>query len=437
MNLEIMYHPLLEAMGGALVHSLWQGALVAGALYLALRVYRSSDVRYALCGGALALLFLLPVSTGVQIYVQNQPAPGLHSVSQDVAAASAVERPIGEVAPVGDGAIEASSATQHPVLKAYTSTFAWRPFLVGAWLIGVLMLSLSWVSSLIGVHRLRSKGLGTENDSLQTMFSSLLVELGISQQVRLLLTIHVDQPMVIGWLKPVVLVPLSVATSLPPDQVEAILAHELAHVRRQDYLVLVLQSVMEILFFYHPAVWWVSHQMRTEREYCCDDLVTKALDNDLVYVSALANLDTQRAGRLALGANDGSLVDRVRRIVDRKVGRGRPRHLSWFGVGGVLLGCGMLITACVNWGQPNLDGSPEELYAVAIEKVRERNFTSAKLYAERAAEQGDICSIQLLINMYEPRPEKHFSEMALRSRMCAGGERMKMWRWNGPKHMAI
>ena len=320
MNLEILYHPLLEAVGAALVHSLWQGALVAGALYLALRVFRSADVRYALCSAALVLMFLLPVSTGVQIYFQNQSSPVYHAVSQDSpqpVASPDVEEPVvegavAELSPAENESVATGSASQNPVQEAYSSTFTWRPFLVWIWVVGVVLLSLRWMSGLIGVQQLKSNGLEVKDESLQSVFDALVERLGVSGKVRLLLTVHIDQPVVVGWFKPVVLLPLSIATSLPPDQVEAILAHELAHVRRQDYLVLMLQSVMEILFFYHPLVWWMSHRMRIEREYCCDDLVTKALDNDLTYVTALASLDSKRAGRLALGANDGSLVDRVR-----------------------------------------------------------------------------------------------------------------------------
>ena len=228
-------------------------------------------------------------------------------------------------------------------------------FLLLCGLLVFFLLSLRWLGGLIGVSRLKRSGLQVEDTHLQSVFDALLVNLGITNQARLFTSVHVDQPMVVGWLKPVVLLPLSIATNLPPDQVEAILAHELVHVRRHDYLVLVLQSVMEVLFFYHPAVWWVSRQMRIEREYCCDDLAMKVLGNELVYVTALANLDTRRAGTFALGANDGRLVDRIRRIVHRQNGSVRQRS-SWLGVGILLIGCGLLVTACLDWSASDPDG---------------------------------------------------------------------------------
>src|SRR6185436_8684766 len=124
-------------------------------------------------------------------------------------------------------------------------------------------------------------------------------------------------PMVVGYLRPVILVPLSFATSIPIGQLEAILAHELAHVRRHDFLVNLLQTLAETLFFYHPAIWWLSSRIRIEREHCCDDLVVELLDNRLEYGRALVALEEMgaRDGLFALGAADGSLLGRVRRIL--------------------------------------------------------------------------------------------------------------------------
>jgi hypothetical protein len=140
----------------------------------------------------------------------------------------------------------------------------------------------------------------------------------VSRRVRLLPTDRVDSPSVIGWLRPVILAPVGVLSGLAPQQVEALLAHELAHVRRHDYLVNVLQGIAESLLFYHPAVWWISNQIRTEREHCCDDLAVEASGDVLVYARALAALESMRPAhfRAALSANDGSLLRRIRRLAD-------------------------------------------------------------------------------------------------------------------------
>src|SRR5690349_13234356 len=140
----------------------------------------------------------------------------------------------------------------------------------------------------------------------------------VSRSVRLLATDRVDSPSVIGWLRPVILAPVGMLSGLAPQQVEALLAHELAHVRRHDYLVNVLQGIAESLLFYHPAVWWISNQIRTEREHCCDDLAVEASGDVLVYARALAALESMRPAhfKTVLSANDGSLLRRIRRLAD-------------------------------------------------------------------------------------------------------------------------
>jgi ankyrin repeat protein len=132
----------------------------------------------------------------------------------------------------------------------------------------------------------------------------------------------VEVPTLIGWLRPTILVPASVFIGLTPDQLEAILAHELAHVRRYDYLVNLFQTLIETILFYHPAVWWISRKLREERENCCDDIALEVMQDRLVYASALAQLEAGRGMPLALTASGGSLLHRIRRIAgtnDRKV----------------------------------------------------------------------------------------------------------------------
>lgn len=161
---------------------------------------------------------------------------------------------------------------------------------------------------------------------LETKLRELARRMGIARVVELVESSAVTVPAVIGWLRPVILVPASALAGLSPQQLEAILAHELAHVRRHDYLVNLLQTVVETLLFYHPAVWWVSAQVRRERENCCDDLAVAVCGDRLGYARALANLEGLRSPspRLALAADGGSLVDRVRRLVGAPARSRRP-----------------------------------------------------------------------------------------------------------------
>src|SRR6185295_5988417 len=151
----------------------------------------------------------------------------------------------------------------------------------------------------------------------------------------------VQAPTVVGWLRPVVLVPVGALAGLPADQVEALLLHELAHIRRHDYLVNILQSVAEALLFYHPAVWWVSGHIRTERELCCDDAAVSASGDALTYARALAQLESYRPAHLssAVAANGGRLAGRIARLL----GQSRPAVCA--GVGPGVLAVTILLVA--------------------------------------------------------------------------------------------
>ncbi len=133
--------------------------------------------------------------------------------------------------------------------------------------------------------------------------------------MRLLASASATVPFVVGWLRPVVLVPAALLTGLHPAEVEAIFAHELAHIRRHDFLVNLLQNVVETLLFYHPAVWWMSAQIRMEREHCCDDVAAAVCGGALDYARALVALERLRpATGLMVAASGGSLLERIRRL---------------------------------------------------------------------------------------------------------------------------
>jgi len=165
--------------------------------------------------------------------------------------------------------------------------------------------------------------------------------------VRLLVSAWAEAPVVIGWIRPVVLVPIGALNGMPAEYVEALLMHELAHVRRKDYLVNLLQSVAEALLFYHPAVWWVSGHIRAEREACCDDIAARESGDVLTYASALAELESQRSEfRLALAANGASLADRVARLL------GESPRTSGSGLApGLATGLVLLVSAYGLFGQ--------------------------------------------------------------------------------------
>ena len=152
----------------------------------------------------------------------------------------------------------------------------------------------------------------------QRKLDELIIRMRISRPVRLMVSSLAQAPAVVGWLRPAILMPVGALAGLPAEHIEALLAHELAHIRRHDYLINLLQGVAEALLFYHPSVWWISNEIRAERELCCDDAAVAVCGDALTYARALATVESERPARLrtAMAANGGSLVNRIRRLLD-------------------------------------------------------------------------------------------------------------------------
>jgi len=304
-----------QAVAWALVHFLWQGTLVGLGLAAALALGRgwSPRLRYALSAGALLLMLALPVATTVARLELPAPATpfssGRAAISTDSATAPAAVPETGvpvALAPAAGGA----------------RLEAWLPAVLSLWVVGVVLLSVYHLGGWLQARRLTRRDARPAAAEWTARLGALRDRLGIGRPVALLESARVAVPAVIGWLKPVILVPASAFAGLAPHQLEAILAHELAHVRRHDYLINLLQTAVETLLFYHPAVWWASRQVRIERESCCDDLALAVCGDRVGYARALATLEGLRAPapRLAMAATggiggSGSLLARIRRIV--------------------------------------------------------------------------------------------------------------------------
>ena len=195
------------------------------------------------------------------------------------------------------------------------------------WMIGVLLLSARVAGGWMGVRKLK-RGASPADAELEDIVRRLQRRLRVSAPVRLCTSAAVRVPTAIGWLRPYILLPVTALTGLSEAQIVAILAHELAHIRRNDYLVNSLQTVIETLLFYHPAVWWVGRQMRLEREHCCDDMAVAVCGSAFEYASALAEMEQirDRIPAPALAATGGDLLGRIRRVLGRE--DHRPRSLG-------------------------------------------------------------------------------------------------------------
>ena len=316
--------PFIERTGWTLLHFLWQGMLVALLLAGFLQLLRrcSAELRYAACLAALLLLTVLPAATWFNL---SAPASVTANELPSVLAA-------GVPAPYEATSTPGALADPSWQDRLHAATRSLLPWGVGTWALGVLLLSGRLLGGWLRVRRLRTCAVQSVNATWHDRLAKLAVHMRVRRSVQLLQSALVESPVVVGWMRPVILTPIGFFAGLPPEQIEAILAHELAHLRRHDYLVNLLQSVIETLLFYHPAVWWVSRQVRLEREYCCDDAAAAASRDRLTYARALAELEARRSrgGRLlAPAASDGALLRRIRRLInDAPAPTSSPSHIA-------------------------------------------------------------------------------------------------------------
>jgi beta-lactamase regulating signal transducer with metallopeptidase domain/uncharacterized protein involved in exopolysaccharide biosynthesis len=340
---QVLGHPLAHRLGWALLHSIWEGAVVAalfGVFRLGLR-RRSANARYLAACAMLVVLIGAPVIT-----LLRAPTPALSTFTGEAGGGQLL-------------AHEASTAflgALHPFAKGDPPPQSSRhgteiidrvlPRLVQFWALGVIGLSCRWLHGSRWIRHLRT----IDNEPLDPVWllrlHDLCERLNITRPVRLLKSALVEVPMVVGWLRPVILLPASALMGLSREQLEAILAHELAHVRRYDYIVNTFQNLVETLMFYHPAVWWISRCIREEREHCCDDLVLSVCRDRMTYVRALVTLEEARGlPRLVFAASGGSLLHRVRRLLGVADEDRPPGAAEFGGIALVATGCVFILTA--------------------------------------------------------------------------------------------
>ena len=302
------------ALGWALLHFLWQGC-AAAAVFAVVRAalpLRAARLRYAAACAAMLAMLAAPVATFALLRGAEVDAG---PIAAEVAATEASPAPVS--GPVAGPVSKIDAAPESTWLAVPRATLeAAMPWILTIWLAGVCLLSVRLARGWAAARRIRVIGCAAPPPRWMAILARLRDRLGMSRPVRLVASAVAEVPSVIGWLRPVVVLPASVLSGMTPWQVEALLVHELAHIRRHDYLVNLLQTIVETLLFYHPAVWWVSRQVREERERCCDDVAVELCGDPAGYVGALAELEAMRARPvLALAATGGSLLGRARRLL--------------------------------------------------------------------------------------------------------------------------
>ncbi|MBM4089709.1 MAG: M56 family metallopeptidase [Planctomycetes bacterium] len=362
---SLQFASCVDRLGWVLVHSLWQFALLMLVGFVLQRALQrcSAVTRYWALLATMCATIIAPAATWYWLPAEP-PAAATPIVASRIDAVAI------ELAPAG--ADREARSTPPPIVEPYnelespsmevespsmarTAEDPWlevgwvrardmlRPCLsaiVWAWCLGVVVFATRPLMGWYTVRRLRTVGVSAVPATVQGVLERVSRRLGLRRATQIPQSALVQVPVVAGHFRPVILVPMSVISGLPASQLEAILAHELAHIRRHDFLVNLLQTLLETVFFYHPAVWWLSREIRNERENCCDDLAVAVVGSGVDYGRALlAAAELHRPSTaLVLGARDGSLLGRVRRIVG-----GEPsQHILG---GGMLVGIGLIVAA--------------------------------------------------------------------------------------------
>lgn len=324
---DIINYNTSSALGWTLIHSIWQGfaiLLVFGILYY---VFKPSVTRYRLGIGALTLQFVAAIVTFFTIYQPVSPSTALPS-----------NQTFGNFLLNNPNLIFTSKKLSYIQQIEFFLQNNLDVFVM-IWLVGTTLLLLRLVIGFTHVQSLKVQQVNPISADIQALMNSLLEKTQMPDTIKLLESARASVPMTIGWIKPVVLLPVGIASGLTIKQLEAILAHELAHIKRYDYLVNIFQNFVEILFFFHPATWFISGKVRDERENCCDDFAVEICGDSLVLAKALTQVASfQQQPRLAMafGAKRQTFMDRIKRIIG--INDSKPMSYgNWTAVLGMIL----------------------------------------------------------------------------------------------------
>jgi beta-lactamase regulating signal transducer with metallopeptidase domain len=329
---NILSQEIILKLGWMLVHFVWEGAAIALILAAVLRMLRrySANLRYITACIALGLIVLIPVAT-ISLVDTSENVIGATSLAlSELSRGDSGYRAMAEISEVEPQAIQATAIAKVSLKDRLTKIIEPAlPYTVAGWLAGVFGLSLWYLGGWAQLQSLRQRMVKEVSERIHLRLKRLAERMEVKRVVAIMESALVQVPTVVGYLKPIILLPASALTGLSSEQIEAILAHELAHIKRCDYLVNILQTVVEVLGFYHPAVWWISHKIRVERENCCDDLAVSITGDRFRYARTLITMEEIRGENIALAvaASGGSLLDRICRLTSK--GKRHPEKCNW------------------------------------------------------------------------------------------------------------
>jgi bla regulator protein BlaR1 len=307
--------PIAKAICWTLIHSLWLGvivALLAGLIVVGTQK-SSSRLRYQLLCGSLLLFVLL---SGFVLYRELTIYRAVPAVISSTSASTAPFNSV--IAPPNDIIVENTNLV-NGLIDFINRESVW---ILAVWLLFFVLKSLNVIGGLFYIHRIRTHKVYAPTEEWQHKVLAFSQRLGIRQSITLLQSQLVKVPVTVGLMKPVILLPMGLLMQLPPEQIETILWHELAHVWRRDYFMNLLQSLVETVFFFNPALLWISALIREERETCCDDIVLTQTTSKSNYLEALLAFQDYNSPpadfAMPLGFRSRQLVDRLRRIVTKE-----------------------------------------------------------------------------------------------------------------------
>jgi bla regulator protein blaR1 len=307
---EIFSNPAFRALGWTLVHSVWQ-LLAIGSLYVVFIFFaKKASHRYNM---GMGLLFA-QVAIGIITFFVMQ------SASQ-------------AILPTETAVLESVPSFLQNLKVYFQNNIS---LIVSLWLLGSFVLFTRLVFAFIFVNKVKTNCQNTANEALENMLTTLKLKMGIEKPIEVKLSKVVNLPMMMGVLKPMILIPASLISGLTNSQLEMIIAHELAHIKRHDYLLNGIQSVIEVLYFFHPGMWLLSAQIRIERENCCDDMAIAACGNKVLLAKTLVQLQESIAVpqfALAFGKKQNPLLVRIQRIVGMSSGRTFTKESIWIVAG--------------------------------------------------------------------------------------------------------
>ncbi len=310
--------PLLEVLGFTALHFLWQGLLVASILAITLQLMANQSPvrRYRVAAATFMMVLLLPFLTLNAL--SGLSSTSFHQEHTTYSVQAEVEHTLSQ------GTAKPTPSHPEGVLTVRPPSMA-VSWIASIWIAGAFLLGIRLLGGIWLMNRLKRRQVYPVAEPLRRRLEFLAHRLGIHTPVWILESSAVTTPKLLGWLRPLILLPQQSTTNLSASDLDGVLLHELGHVRRQDPLMNLVQAFAEVILFFHPAIWWICNVLRTERENCCDDLAVAECGSPREYSKALLALENlrERGPALALGTQDGNLLSRIRRLLRKS--EGKPR----------------------------------------------------------------------------------------------------------------